>query len=97
MMHLDTLAGLDELKVCRAYKINGSETTFFPSDVTQLEKAECIYETIAGWDQDLSDITDFDRLPESVRNYVALVEGIIKVPISIVGVGPKRSQTIFRK
>ncbi len=97
MMHLDTLAGLGELKVCRAYRIDGTETTFFPSDVAQLQNAECIYETVAGWDQDLSDITDFDQLPKSVREYVALIEDIIKVPISIVGVGPKRSQAIFRK
>ncbi len=97
MMHLDTLAGLGELKVCRAYRIGGTETTFFPSDVAQLANAECIYETIAGWDQDLSDITDFDQLPKSVRDYVALIEDIINVPISIVGVGPKRSQAIFRK
>jgi len=97
MMHLDTLAGLKELKVCRAYKINDSETTFFPSDVALLEKAECVYETTAGWDEDLSEVKIFDDLPQSVRDYVALVEEIIKVPVSIVGVGPKRSQTIFRK
>lgn len=97
MMHLDTLAGLKELKVCRAYKISGSETTFFPSDVAQLEKAECIYETTAGWDEDLSEVRNFDDLPQPVRDYVALVEDIIKVPVTIAGVGPKRSQTIFRK
>jgi len=97
MMHLDTLAGLKELKVCRAYKINGSETTFFPSDAAQLEKAECVYETTAGWDEDLSEMKIFDDLPQDVRDYVALVEEIIKVPVSIIGVGPKRSQTIFRK
>lgn len=97
MMHLDTLAGLKELKVCRAYRIDGNETTFFPSDVAQLERAECIYETATGWDRDLSDIKSFDGLPQAVRDYIALVEGIIKVPVSIVSVGPKRNQTIFRK
>ncbi len=97
MMHLDTLAGLKELKVCRAYKINGGETTFFPSDAAQLEKAECVYETTAGWDEDLSEMKSFDDLPRGVHDYVALVEKIIKVPVSIIGVGPKRSQTIFRK
>jgi adenylosuccinate synthase len=62
-----------------------------------LEKAECIYETTAGWQQDLSDITSYDGLPRAVRDYIKLIEGIINVPISIVGVGPKRNQTIFRK
>jgi adenylosuccinate synthase len=97
MMHLDTLAGLGELKVCRAYKIDGTETTFFPSDAPQLERAECIYETAPGWDEDLSEVKSFDGLPQGVRDYVALVEEIIKVPVPIIGVGPKRSQTIFRK
>lgn len=97
MMHLDTLAGLGELKVCRAYKIDGTETTFFPSDASQLARAECIYETAPGWDQDLSEVKSFDGLPQGVRDYVALVEEIIKVPVPIIGVGPKRSQTIFRK
>jgi len=97
MMHLDTLAGLKELKICRAYKIDSTETTFFPSDAVQLAKAECIYETAAGWDEDLSTVANFEDLPSSVHNYIALVEDIVKVPVSIVGVGPKRSQTIFRK
>jgi adenylosuccinate synthase len=97
MMHLDTLAGLEELKICRTYRINGSETDFFPADAAELEKAECIYETTAGWQQDLSDITSYDGLPRAVRDYIKLIEGIINVPISIVGVGPKRNQTIFRK
>jgi adenylosuccinate synthase len=97
MMHLDTLAGLKELKVCRAYKIDGTETTFFPSDAPQLARAECIYETATGWDEDLSEVKSFDGLPQGVRDYVALVEEIIKVSVPIIGVGPKRSQTIFRK
>jgi len=97
MMHLDTLAGLKELNICRAYKINGGETTFFPSDVAQLQKVECVYETTAGWDEDLSEVKSFDDLPQGARDYVALVEQIIKVPVTIIGVGPKRNQTIFRK
>ncbi|GAI32705.1 unnamed protein product [marine sediment metagenome] len=54
-------------------------------------------ENPVGWDEDLSEVKIFDDLPQAVRDYVALVEEIIKVPVSIIGVGPKRSQTIFRK
>ena len=96
MMHLDTLTGMKELKVCRAYRIDGVETEFFPLDGEQLSRAECVYETAAGWDEDLSEITRYDDLPENVRNYISLVESIVKIPVSIVGVGPKRSQAIFR-
>ena len=96
MMHLDTLAGIKELKVCKAYRVNGTETIFFPSDAVELSSAECIYETVPGWDEDLSGVTNFEDLPENTRKYIALIEDIVKVPISIVGVGPRRSQAIFR-
>lgn len=96
MMHLDTLAGLKELKVCRAYEIDGKEVTFFPSDVDQLSKVKCIYETLPGWDEDLSKVQDFNDLPETTQNYVSLIEQLTKTPATILGVGPKRSQTIFR-
>ncbi len=96
MMHLDTLAGMGELKVCRAYKVNGKETTFFPSDAGELSSVECIYETVPGWDEDLSGVTKYEDLPENTKNYISLIENIVKIPITIVGVGPKRSQAIFR-
>jgi len=96
LMHLDTLAGLKELKICKAYKIDGKECFFFPSDIKTLAKAICIYETLPGWDEDLSQITDFGDLPENAKNYVAVIEDFTKTPVSIVGVGPKRKQTIFR-
>ena len=96
MMHLDTLAGMGELKVCRAYKLNGKETTFFPSDASELSSVECIYETLPGWNEDLSAVTKYEDLPENTKNYIAAIEDIVKVPITIIGVGPKRSQAIFK-
>jgi len=96
MMHLDTLAGIDKLKVCKAYSINGTETTFFPSDTVELSAVQCIYETVPGWDQDLSKITRFEDLPANTKNYVRLIEDMVKVPVSCVGVGPKRSQVIYK-
>ncbi|MBN1796241.1 MAG: adenylosuccinate synthase [Sedimentisphaerales bacterium] len=96
LMHLDTIAGLKELKICRAYKINGAECTFFPSDIKVLEKAACVYETVPGWDEGLSEITKFEDLPQNARDYVELVGKFTGTPVSIIGVGPKRSQTIFR-
>jgi len=96
MMHLDTLAGMKELSICRAYEIDGEETTFFPADVAKLAKVKCIYQTTPGWDEDLSQITDYNDLPSTVKDYIAIVEDIVKIPVSILGVGPKRSQVIFR-
>ncbi len=96
MMHLDTLAGMDELKICRAYRLGDREVTFFPADVKELSSVECVYETAAGWDEDLSGVTNYEDLPKNTRDYIQMIEDIVKVRISIVGVGPKRSQAIFR-
>jgi adenylosuccinate synthase len=96
LMHLDTLAGLKEIKICRAYKINGKQTTFFPANAARLSQAECVYETVPGWDDDLTKINSFDKLPSNAKNYIKLVEKLTNRPITIIGVGPKRSQTIFR-
>jgi len=96
MMHLDTLAGLKEIKICRAYRIDGKETTFFPGDAGALTRAECIYETVGGWTEDLSQIQRYGDLPNAVKDYLATVERYVGVPITMLGVGPKRTQIIYR-
>jgi adenylosuccinate synthase len=97
MMHLDTLSGFKELKICRAYEINGKETSFFPANGDRLSQAEPIYETVPGWDEDLTEINDFKDLPTNAQDYVRRIEECISAPITSVGVGPKRSQTITRQ
>jgi adenylosuccinate synthase len=96
LMHLDTLSGIKQLSICKAYKINSEDSTFFPSNIETLAKARPVYQTVRGWDEDISGVTDFDELPENARRYVNLVEEFTAAPITIIGVGPKRSQTIFR-
>ena len=96
LMHLDTLTGLKELKICRAYKINGKKTTFFPTDAVKLSQAQCVYETVPGWDENITEVKDFYDLPANAQNYVILIEEMVKRPITIIGIGPKRKQTIFR-
>ncbi|UCD49155.1 MAG: adenylosuccinate synthase [Phycisphaerales bacterium] len=96
LLHLDTLTGLEELKVCRAYEIDGQEKTFFPANIDRLARAKPIYETLPGWDDDLTGISSFDDLPAHARDYVRRIEEIVGKPVEMVGVGPKRSQTIVR-
>ena len=96
MMHLDTLSGLKELKICRAYKINGTEKTFFPANTDRLSQASAVYETAPGWDEEITGVNDFHDLPTNAQNYICRIEEEIGKPITIIGVGPKRSQTIFR-
>ncbi len=96
IMHLDTLAGLDEAKICRAYEINGKETSFFPANTARLAQAVPVYETVTAWNDDISDIKNFRDLPAAARDYITLIEKLTGRPVAIIGVGPKRSQTIFR-
>jgi len=96
LMHLDTLTGLKEIKICRAYEINGKETTFFPANAAKLSQARCIYETAPGWDENITEVNDFHDLPLNAQNYVCRIEEKTGKPITIIGVGPKRNQTIFR-
>jgi adenylosuccinate synthase len=96
MMHLDTLAGLKELKVCKAYRIGDQETDFFPSNIERLSQAEPVYDTLPGWEGNLRDARSFEDLPANAQNYVKRVEEITGKPLTILGVGPKRSQTILR-
>jgi len=96
LIHLDTLTGMKEIKICRAYEIDTKETTFFAANSARLSRAECIYETVPGWDEDITGVSDFHDLPLNAQNYICRLEELVKKPITIIGVGPKRSQTIFR-
>jgi len=96
LMHLDTLTGIKQLELCRAYDIEGQETTFFPANIDRLAKAKPIYETMTGWDEDLSNATSFASLPKAAQTYVRRLEQIVGKPVEMIGVGPKRSQTIIK-
>ena len=96
LVHLDTLTGLKEIKVCTGYRINGKDTKFFPVNSDKLSEVECVYETMPGWDNNIRAIKEFNNLPENARNYVRLIEKKTGKPVTIVGVGPKRHQTIIR-
>jgi len=96
LMHLDTLAGLKEIKICRAYKINGKQISFFPANAARLSQASPIYETVPGWDEDITEVNDFHDLPLNAQNFIILIEEMTGKPVTIIGVGPKRNQTIFR-
>lgn len=96
LMHLDTLTGLEEIKVCKEYKLDGNLTRFFPSNTSRLSRVECIYESFPGWQEQITGVKDFHDLPVEARNLICGLEELTNRPITIVGVGPERSQTIFR-
>ncbi len=93
---LDTLTGIGDLKICVAYKKNGEVLNDFPASIEELEGCEPIYETFPGFDEDISEIKEFDKLPENAKNYILRIEELLDTKVSIIGVGPGRDQCIFR-
>jgi adenylosuccinate synthase len=95
IMLLDVLSGLKELKVCVAYEIDGAETKEFPSHVDQLRKARPVYETLAGWEEEIQEVRTLEDLPQAARDYLDFISRYVERPFTFVSVGPERSQTIL--
>lgn len=96
LLHLDTLSGFDEVGVCTAYRVGDETIRTIPAWITTCERVEPVVEFLPGWSEDLQEVRTFDDLPKNARNYVERIEGLVGSPVSLVGVGPKRSQTIVR-
>lgn len=97
VMLLDVLSGMDELKICEAYDVNGKQVIDFPSHILDLEQAKPVYRTIAGWKEDITGVRRMEDLPENAIAYIKAIEEIIGKPVEIVSVGPDREQTILLK
>lgn len=91
---LDVLDGLKTIKVCTAYETSEGRLEEFPLDSSVYATATPIYDEVPGWDDDISQITDFSQLPQNAKNYVKYISNLTGVPISMISVGSKRSQTI---
>ncbi len=96
LMLLDVLTGFEEVKICTAYQYGDQVICDYPASLEVLEKCEPIYETLPGWTEDISGATSFEELPQAAQNYVTRIEELTGVPVKIVSIGPKRSQTIIR-
>ncbi|MDT4915159.1 MAG: adenylosuccinate synthase [Pseudonocardiales bacterium] len=91
---LDVLTGLDEVPVCVAYEIDGKRYDELPMNQAEFARAVPVYETFPGWTEDISTARTLDDLPRNARDYVDALEKMIKAPISAIGVGPGRDETI---
>lgn len=101
MMKSDVLDGFDTIKVCTAYRLpDGTLTSEFPFSVGQnaegAGEVEAVYKEFPGWKCDLTKAKTYAELPEAFRNYVAFIEKELKTPVTIISVGPDRTETIVR-
>ena len=92
---LDVLDGLDEIKVCTGYQLNGQRVDILPLDADEIIACEPIYESFPGWEGTTFGITEWDKLPANARAYLERVQGFIGAPIDMVSTGPDRDHTIL--
>ncbi|MDR2051582.1 MAG: adenylosuccinate synthase [Deltaproteobacteria bacterium] len=95
---LDVLSGLEEIKICTAYRLGSGEDILYPPlEENGLAKVSPVYETLPGWGDDLGGASSADQLPRAARDYIKYIETLCGAPVNIVSIGPGRDQTILRQ
>lgn len=92
---LDVLDGLDKIGICTAYKINGEVTETAPLGADRYAACEPIIEELPGWSGTTAGVTELDQLPENARAYIARIEELVGVKVTILSTGPDRNETIM--
>ena len=95
VMMLDVLSELPEINICVAYELDGKRIDYFPSQVEELRRVQPIYETLPGWQQDITEIRAVNDLPKNAQRYLDRISELIGLPVAVVSVGPDREQTMF--
>ncbi len=94
MTKADVMSGFKTVKICTSYMVDGKECQEIPfsNDV----EIEPVYTELKGWEEDISGLMDFNMLPETLKSYIEFIENQTKVPVTMISVGPDRTQTIIR-
>jgi adenylosuccinate synthase len=92
---LDTLTGLDPIRVCTGYRVGRKRITEFPADIRQVDRAKPIYEDLPGWKEDIRAARSPEDLPRNAIRYVKRLEALVGVPFFLMSVGPQRQQSII--
>ena len=97
MMKADVLNQFDEIKVCTHYKLDNGENIEVANFETMNGDVTPVYKTIKGWNSELPITSDYNQIPDELKSYISYLEGELELPITIISVGPDRSQTILRQ
>lgn len=95
IMLLDVLSGVGNLKICKSYLLDGKEIDYVPASIEEYMRAVPVYEELEGWDEDITNVTSFDMLPNAAKKYIRRIEEITATKVSVFSVGPDRLQTII--
>jgi adenylosuccinate synthase len=93
---LDVLTGLKTLKICVGYRVNNEVIYEFPQSQKVFKLCQPVYEEMPGWQEDLTNVRNFEELPQAAQNYIKRIEALTGVFATLVAVGPGREQTIVR-
>ena len=94
---LDVLTGLDQLKICVGYDIEGQRLSSRPASMKKMAQCRPVYKEMPGWEDDISQARQVSELPENAQSYIRTIEEITGVPVSFISVGPGREETIVVK
>ncbi|MEM9399412.1 MAG: adenylosuccinate synthase [Verrucomicrobiota bacterium] len=93
--NIDGLDGLDELKICESYKLDGKKITYPPSSAEELLRCKPVYTTLPGWKTDTSKARSWKELPLKARHYLNAIKSVMGGKLRIISVGPKREETFY--
>jgi adenylosuccinate synthase len=93
---LDVLDAFDEVRICVGYRLDGREVGSLPASVARAERVEPVYETMPGWKADLTGVSRWEDLPAKAHDYLDRLGRVIGSEIAMVGVGPRRDQSILK-
>ena len=93
---LDVLTGFEKIKVALEYEIDGKRYNSYPGNLRKSKELKVIYEELEGWTEDITKVKDYKDLPENCKKYIEYIEKKLNCNISMISVGPERSQNIYR-
>lgn len=97
VMLFDVLSGLETIKICDAYELDGKLIDYVPSTLSDYERCKPHYVEMKGWQEDITNVRNYDELPEAAKAYLRKIEELTGVEVAVISVGPDRTQTIQRR
>lgn len=97
VMLFDVLSGLETIKICDAYELDGKLIDYVPSTLSDYERCKPHYVELKGWQEDITNVRNYEDLPETAKAYLSKIEELAGVEVAVISVGPDRTQTIQRR
>jgi len=92
---VDVLSEIKELKICIAYELDGKTIDYIPENYEDYKKCKPIYDSFPGWNEDITQIKDFEALPKNCIKYLKAIERLSSIKITVLSLGPDREQTVI--